>query len=336
VVKEIWGKGDSVPDKQVFKLNLLKKSDKYQKSKMKIKIKKKMHLVSAWGDGASPEALIPTESAEKKVSRHPTRLKTLGESHLKRVATLGRLPSGLQKRPEKRLPKKRLPTFYMPSDDNDSARAKRTQTYALAPDENGIGPDNDHASGEMDELYQEGQNFYVPGAELKRVARSKKQEARSTKGTAQEEPKKQDIPDSRKKHGRAATYRFDDGAQNTKLARMNTKDMTLVGTAHADGTVETKRRWFCCIRRSPPAAVQQAVESVMHKQEEGIDKALTEVLRDRVRRSHRNARFHRARGVTPGTHTKTHTHIHTHTHTHTQHSRSHKRCRPPRRWAGYG
>jgi hypothetical protein len=60
-----------------------------------------------------------------------------------------------------------------------------------------------------------------------------------------------------------------------------------------DGTVDTKRRWFCC-KRALSAGEQRAIAAAMSKQEENVgnplDDAITETIRDRVRRSHRNVR----------------------------------------------
>jgi hypothetical protein len=83
------------------------------------------------------------------------------------------------------------------------------------------------------------------------------------------------------------------GFDYRELAKAATKGRKFVGTVHSDGTVETKRRWICCGRRALGAAEQRAITAVIPKQEEGIDKALTDTIRDRARRSQRNARFHR-------------------------------------------
>jgi hypothetical protein len=96
------------------------------------------------------------------------------------------------------------------------------------------------------------------------------------------------------------TSLMEEGLNYRKLARAATKGRELVGTVHGDGTVETKRRWFCCGRRALGAAEERALAAAIPNQDEGIDKALADTIRDRVRRSQRNARFHRFRGVTPG------------------------------------
>jgi hypothetical protein len=96
------------------------------------------------------------------------------------------------------------------------------------------------------------------------------------------------------------TSLIEEGFNYRKLARAPTQGRKLVGTVTAGGTVKTTRRWFCCGRQALGAAEQQAIANAIPKQDEGIDKALEDTIRDRARRSQRNARFHRTRGVTPG------------------------------------
>jgi hypothetical protein len=96
------------------------------------------------------------------------------------------------------------------------------------------------------------------------------------------------------------TLLIEEGLTYRKIVRALTKGRKLVGTVTAGGSVKTKRRWFCCGRQALGAAEQQAIANAIPKQDEGIDKALEDTIRDRARRSQRNARFHRSRGVTPG------------------------------------
>jgi hypothetical protein len=91
------------------------------------------------------------------------------------------------------------------------------------------------------------------------------------------------------------TSLMEEGLNYRKLARAATKDIKLVGTVHSDGTVQTKRRWFCFGRRASNVAEQQAIARTVTQKgiNTEMDETLILAMRDRVRRSHRNARFHR-------------------------------------------
>jgi hypothetical protein len=94
-----------------------------------------------------------------------------------------------------------------------------------------------------------------------------------------------------------ATSLIEEGLNHRTLTAKRINSMTLVGTVRSDGTWKTKWRLFCCGHRALGDAEQQAIAGVMKTpvptevptKEEGLDKALTETIRDRVRRSHCNA-----------------------------------------------
>jgi hypothetical protein len=85
---------------------------------------------------------------------------------------------------------------------------------------------------------------------------------------------------------------MEEGVNYLEITRNTTKGRILMGTVHLDGTVDTKRRWFCCGKRTLGAAEKRATAAAMPNQEDKIgnalEDALAETIRDRVRRSHRN------------------------------------------------
>jgi hypothetical protein len=84
------------------------------------------------------------------------------------------------------------------------------------------------------------------------------------------------------------TSLIEEGLNHRTLTTMRTKSLTLVGTVDSNGTLKTKRRWFCWGRRSSAVAEQQAIAAAIptkaSTKEEGLDKTLAETIRDRVRR----------------------------------------------------
>jgi hypothetical protein len=255
MLKEKWGKGDTVPDTQVFKLDFTT-SRKYHKRKIKIHMRPHSPVVRsvspAWEDGTSDSPETSSSLALEGVKRNATRLASLKEDKAEAD---------------------RMPTFVVPTSNRSSTDAKALMTSL---------PELTPSEALKAELKVFDEHFGDDEEESLRVARG-----RSTSLPATHESL------------------IEEGADYRNLASETSKSQKLVGTVDSDGTLKTRRRWFCCGRRALGAVEQQAIAGVLPKQEDIGDKlertaAETLALRDRVRRSHRNARFHRARGVTPG------------------------------------
>jgi hypothetical protein len=255
MLKEKWGKGDTVPDTQVFKLDFTT-SRKYHKRKIKIHMRPHSPVVrsvsSAWEDGTSLSPETSNSLALEGVKRNTARLASLEEGKAEIDC---------------------MPTFVLPTSNRSSTDAKALMTSL---------PKQKPSEALRAELKMFDEHSGDEEEDALQVARG-----RSTSLPAKNESL------------------IEEGFDYQKLHSNTSKSKKLVGMVHSDGTLETRRRWFCCGRRVLGAIEQQAIAAVLPKQEDigdKLERTATEALnlRDRVRRSRRNARFHRARGVTPG------------------------------------
>jgi hypothetical protein len=271
VMKEKWGKGNSVPDTQTFKMDFTK-SAKYHKRKIKIKMRPADPVVDAdppvvrtvspaWDAPAAPKSPAPLA---------PLTL-TAAKRNLSRLGVVNSNKKRLPSLTEEKAVQEPEPTFVLqsrPARNSSSTDMKALRTGLPKPKT---------AQEILDTHVKDGEE------EALRVAR-----ARSTT-----------LPSDR-------SDLIEEGYNYQKLVTDNAASMQLVGTVRADGTVG--RRWFCCTRPrrgSQVAAAQEVVDASLtappkQTTSNKLSDAVTEVIRDRVRRSHRNARFHRFRGVTPG------------------------------------
>jgi hypothetical protein len=312
VIKEKWGKGDSVPDTQIFKLDFTK-SARYHKRKIKLV---RRASGTAWQNGApaiaeSPPSLkkpsiVPdsqifkidfTKSSKyhkrkiklirrgSRAAESPTPLNTAAAefmSHLnpKRAGTLKKLQ--LKKTPTFVIPAQNSGIAEVPEDtssvedrmdseppgESRSKKIKKAATYRIT--------DRDGAAKAGEMATDHDQHFEAKEKNAAQIVRAQTTTLPTKPMSLMEE-----------------------GLNYRELPRVATDEIELVGTVHGDGTVETKRsasrsRWFCCGRQALNIAEQQAIARTMTKKvDTEIDQTLILAMRDRVRRSHRNARFHR-------------------------------------------
>jgi hypothetical protein len=302
VIKETWGKNDTVPDTQIFKLDFTK-SARYPKRKIKIE---RRGSGTAWQDGAPTNAESPTPlkvppmvpdsqifklDFTKSAKYHKRKIKLvrrgsgtavqddasattespapltsstaiLNTSHLYPTRALSFKKSatpiertGLARGQTLILPPlKRTPTFILSAQDSTSANIGTLMTSPLEP------------AIDLD-VYEE------------------PSEAREAKELRMVRARTATMPTG-------PTSLMEEGVNYHEIARIATKGRILVGTVYLDGTVDTKRRWFCCGKRALGAAEKRAIAAAMPNQEDKIgnalENALAETIRDRVRRSHRN------------------------------------------------
>jgi hypothetical protein len=313
--EEKWGEGNLVPDTQIFNLDFTK-SSKY--SKRKIKLKRKQSS-SAWvpTNGGSPTAFTAASTmnifekarsagmpiADQDNAGQSREIATLPDQHVETAPD-----QQLEANDENELPIKRTRTTALPalrtSTNAGSPKALKAASAMKVSD-----PSSRRAVSvkklEVDDAY-----FTLPAQDSSSAAVPDEDDGAAQSGematfaeqhleTAREEhleAKNQDKP--KVKRARTAhlpdtrTSLMEEGLDYDNHYR-ESRQGHLVGTVHSDGTVETKRRWFCCGRRALDPEVQRAVAAITPKKEKGIDEALTSTIRDRVRRSQRNARFHR-------------------------------------------
>jgi hypothetical protein len=314
--EEKWGEGDFVPDTQIFILDFTK-SSRYRRRKITLKRKASS---SAWvpSNGGSPKAFTAASTMnifEKAASTEPRADQDDSAEQSGEIATLR--DEHVETAPDQQfeaknpdeLPIKRIPTTTLP--------ALRTSTNAGSPK-----PLKAASTMKISDLssrravsvkkleVENAPNFTVPAqdsssavvpdeddgaAQFREIATFAEQHLETAReqhleAMHQDKPKTKRVwnahlPDTR-------TSLMEEGLDYDNHDRESHQGH-LVGTVHSDGTVETKRRWFCCGRRALDPEVQRAIAAITPKKEKGIDEALTSTIRDRVRRSQRNARFHR-------------------------------------------
>jgi hypothetical protein len=312
------GEGDFVPDTQIFKLDF-KNSSRYSRRKIKLK-RKQSSLAWVPTNGGSPKAFTTASTMnnfEKAASTEPRADQDDSAEQLGEIATLP--DEHVETAPDQQfeaknsdeLPIKRVRTATLP--------ALRTSTNAGSPRPLKAASTmkiSDMSSRRADSVkkleVENAPNFTLPAQDSSSAAVPSADEdagaahsgematfAEQHLGTAREhhlearnqhKPKVKRVqtahlPDSR-------TSLMEEGLDYDNHYR-ESRQGHLVGTVRSDGTVETKRRWFCCSRRALDPEVQRAVAAFTPNKEKGIDEALTSTIRDRVRRSQRNARFHR-------------------------------------------
>jgi hypothetical protein len=265
VIKEKWGKGTSVPDTQIFKLDFTK-SARYHKRKITLV---RRGSGTAWQDGAPADA----DSGAPANTESPPQLQkspivpdsqifrldfTKSSKYHKRKIKLVRRRSLADESPAPLNPAAAaFMSHFKPPKKARSKKVKREATYRITDCDGAM------KDGEM-------------ATDHDQHVEAKMKKAQTT--TLSRKP----------------TSLMEEGLNYRKLARAATKGIKLVGTVHGDGTVETKRRWFCCGRQALDETEQQAMARTMTKRVNAeIDETLIHAMRDRVQRSHRNARFHR-------------------------------------------
>jgi hypothetical protein len=287
--EETWGEGNTVPDSQIFTLDFTK-SSRY--SKRKIKLTRK-GTSSAWQDDVSTS----TDSTPSFTAASTMNIFDKAESEKMPRADED---DGAAQSEEVATP--RDPHFdTSPADEllevenGDEPQMKRTPTNAwssppqkAASAINSINLSSKHAVTVKKLQAENAPNFTSSAQDSSSAALPERERVgEDFDANNGDEPP---IKRTRSTHlTDTRTSLIEEGLAFHRESRQG----HLVGTVHSDGTVETKRRWFCCGRRALGAAEQRAIAAVIPKQEEGIDKALTDTIRDRVRRSQRNARFHR-------------------------------------------
>jgi hypothetical protein len=252
VIKEKWGKNDTVPDTQIFKLDHTK-SARYHKRKIKLTPREDSR--TAWQVGAPANAEGPTPPKQSPI---------VPDSQIFKL------------------------------DSTKSAKHKRKMK--LVPRSSGTtGRDDASTNAESSAPLR---SSTIPSLNVGLVRAST---AIMSPGTAtmSTEPNSVRLSTSVLNLSlvRARTATMPTGSKSLRdreFARSATKGRELLGTVHLDGTVKTKRRWFCCGKRALNATEQRAIAAAMPQQKEKIgnalDTAITETIQDRVRRSHRNVR----------------------------------------------
>jgi hypothetical protein len=265
MIKEKWGKNDTVPDTQIFKLDFTK-SARYHKRKIKLE---RRGSGTAWQDGAPANAGSPTPlkvppivpdaqifklDFTKSTKYHKRKIQLVRKIHMSHLHPTRAVSFKKSATAVEESGLATAPAFALPAHDSTSAD---------------IGTPITSPSATVIDL-----DVHVEPSEAKEAKELRIVRARTA--TMPTGP----------------TSLMEEGANYHELARSATKGRKLVGTVHSDGTVEVKRRWFCCGKRALGALEQKAIAAAMPKQEDttstALDKALAETIRERVRRSHRN------------------------------------------------
>jgi hypothetical protein len=303
VIKEKWGKGDSVPDTQIFKLDFTK-SARYHKRKIKLV---RRGSGTAWQDGAPAIAESPPSLKKSPIVPDSQIFKldfTKSSKYHKRKIKLVRRGSQSAESPAPLNPAAAAFMSHLnPKRAGTLKKLKKSPTFVIPVQNNGIAAVPEDASSVEDRMNSEPPKK----SRSKKIKRGATHRITDSDGAA----KAGETATDHDKHFEAKdrivrkqtttlttkpTSLMEEGLNYRKLARAATKDIKLVGTVHSDGTVQTKRRWFCFGRRALNVAEQQAIARTVTKKviDTKIDETLILAMRDRVRRSHRNARFHRS------------------------------------------